>query len=291
MRRTLTALTLLVALVVPAACGKGENLLGTVKAAAATTSDTHTARMSARVEAERGALAKGMALDGVFDFDGHRARFTMDPSSLGLPIAQKVDAVFDYASGAVMYLHFPQFKAQLGKEWLKIDLDQALQSVGVDADLGSIVQKQSGDPTSGLQTLRGAVKVDEVGHEKVRGTDTRHVRATIDVHKAAEEAPAEVRADMRKLAGLYKTKTHDVDVWLDDDGRVRRMKVVSDPADLSLPTSTTVAGTDFGAMTITYELYDFGTAADITVPPADQVADTAELMQRAAGAAKAAGGD
>lgn len=289
MRRTLTALTLLLALAVPAACGKGESLLGTVKAAAATTTGTHTARMTAKVSAAQGAMAKGISLDGVFDFDHRQARFSMDPSSLGLPITTKIDAVFDYSSGAVMYLHLPQVEAQLGKAWLKLDLDQALKSAGVDADLGSILQKQSGDPTSGLQTLRGVVKVDEIGHEDVRGTDTRHVRATIDVDKAAEEAPADLRPDLRKLASYYKKKTHDVDVWLDGEGRVRRMRIVSDPADLSLPTSTTAPAANTGPMTVTYELYDFGTKADITVPPTDQVADMSDLMQRAQARAGAGG--
>ena len=58
-----------------------------------------------------------------------------------------------------------------------------------------------------------------------------------------------------------------VEVWIDDDGIVRRMK-------------QTFGGNSSGLqmnMTMTSDLYDFGTDVNVEEPPADEVVDFSEL--------------
>jgi hypothetical protein len=68
-------------------------------------------------------------------------------------------------------------------------------------------------------------------------------------------------------SGVRKVPT---EVWVDDDGRVRRMKLSYDDMQ--------VAPGQRGDMAMTMELYDFGVAVAIQPPPARQVVDFETLM-------------
>ena len=101
----------------------------------------------------------------------------------------------------------------------------------------------------------------------------------VDVDKAAAAAPARIRRAMRRMAGLYLVKTFPVDVWLDKDNEVRRYEQVTDPAKLKLPEATRAAVSASGPISIHIELFDFGSPVEAQVPPADQVADVAQLQR------------
>jgi hypothetical protein len=60
------------------------------------------------------------------------------------------------------------------------------------------------------------------------------------------------------------------EVWVDDDGLVRRMKLAYD--------DMRFAAGQRGDMAMTMELYDFGVDADVEPPPARQVVDIEQLM-------------
>ena len=85
---------------------------------------------------------------------------------------------------------------------------------------------------------------------------TRHLRATLDL-SGAQAAPAASFEARLVAAGIDALP---VDVWLDDAGVVRRLRVSLDSA---------------GTMTTTFDVYDVG--ADVTVepPPADRVVEVA----------------
>lgn len=105
----------------------------------------------------------------------------------------------------------------------------------------------------------GAEATDGAGEEaaaRLRAVATRHLRATLDLSgaQAAPEASFEARLVAAGIDAL------PVDVWLDDAGVVRRLRVSLDSA---------------GTMTTTFDVYDVG--ADVTVepPPADRVVEVA----------------
>ncbi len=270
---------LLVALILAAgACGGsgGASALQTVQAAATKTSAASTADLSATIKSDTGPFAKGLTYTGGFDFAAHRGRLQFDPAALGIPgVSGNLEAVFDFSSGLVVYVHFPALASRLGgKSWLKVDA-AALSARATGVDLNSLLQGQSSDPASGLRLLAGATQVTKVGSESVRGTPTTHFHVIIDVDKAAASAPPQSQAAMRKLADLYTVKTIPVDAWLDSSNRVRRSVMVIDTANLKLPSGPSKPT---GKFTITTELFNFGAAVDATPPPADQVADFSKLL-------------
>ena len=261
--------------------------LAMVQASASTTADAGTAHVSVTVKGAAGPLANGITVDGGFDFARHRAQLELDPSKFGVTGVGPIEAVEDYSSGIVVYMRFPpQLTAQLGgKPWVKLDLGALLSQAGIDVNLGSLTQGQSDDPTSGLRLLRGADSVVNVGTEQVRGVTTTHYRLVVSLDKAIANAPADQRDALTKLATLYTIHTFPVDVWLDGQGRVRRLQQIVDTSTLRLPPAATAGGASranpfVGPITTTYEVYDFGTPVDVTIPAPDQVTDLNAVLRQ-----------
>jgi hypothetical protein len=92
-----------------------------------------------------------------------------------------------------------------------------------------------------LAKLRSAsLETERLGSEDVRGEDAVHYRMTVNCNEADLGCPSE---------------TTDVDVWIDDDGLVRRASFADDGAD------------------ITAEFFDFGIPVEVEEPAAAQVVD------------------
>jgi hypothetical protein len=182
--------------------------------------------------------------------------------------------------GTTVYEHVPEVAAAAGREWIRIDLDRLAEAVGVEG-LAELVQLQSIDPSAGLQYLRGASdSVRTVGKESIRGVRTTWYEATVDVEKAAAGAPAVQQRTIRSAKELFGISTIPTDVWIDGDGRVRRMK---QSIDYSAAGSSErfPAGSLPKSMEVTVEFYDFGAPVSVTIPPAEEVADYAEILDRA----------
>ena len=121
-----------------------------------------------------------------------------------------------------------------------------------------------------------------VGKEAIRGTDTTHYRLVVNLDKAIAQAPASQRDALTKLTNLYTIHTFPVDVWLDAQGRLRRFQQTIDPSTIHLPAGLSGPANPFaaGPVTVTYELYDFGSQVDVNIPPADQVTDLNQLIRQ-----------
>jgi hypothetical protein len=266
-----------------AACTPAEaSPLAMVQAASHTTVMAETARISMVIN---GGAMDDVSFDGVLDLAAERIQLTLDPSELGIPGATgPIDTVLDYRDKAVQYIRFPGLADEFGgKHWVMIDLGAALKSACPDLDLTGLLQAQSGDPTSGLSMLEGAEKVTKLGDDVVRGVTTTHYKVILDLAKAAEAAPPAERAAMRKLAGMYKSTEQSADVWIDDEGRVRRLEQEIDFDALELPPclqSTQPEETNpfDGAMSFAFEMYDFGAAPSVELPRAGDVVDAAKAL-------------
>jgi hypothetical protein len=212
--------------------------------------------------------AAPIKIDGEADFSAHRGHMLIDLSQFGLP-GPPIDAVFD---NAIVYEKFPPaLGAALppGKSWVKVDLATAGQSVGVDSGLG---QAQAGDPSQTLDYLRGVTgNVARVGTDDIRGTHTTHYRTTVDLRKAADQSPT-ARDAINSTIKLLGSSSQPLDVWIDAQGRVRRIHYT---VDLSKSKATTPSIP--GSATFTLDLFDFGVPVQATIPPADQIADLSAL--------------
>lgn len=268
---------LCLALVGGGACGgDGEKTPQQVLASApAETVEARSSKVALNVSVDGGAETVDFKGDGVFDFKAQRGRLVLDLSSLGIPGAGGTTEIVFNADIVFMKLPFdlPQLKE---RPWVKIDLRELDELTGID--VSQLRQIQSNDPTAALNYLRGVTdKVTVVGREDVRGQETTHYKALIDLKKAAEEVPAELKDDINQIIDQLGSQTIDSDVWIDDEGRLSKLRYSVDLAKVSAPTKKGEAAPK-GLLTATFELFDFGTEAEVTDPPSDQVTDLKDLI-------------
>ncbi|MDX6491107.1 MAG: hypothetical protein QOD43_1352 [Gaiellaceae bacterium] len=176
--------------------------------------------------------------------------------------ATTVDTI---SNGAVLYLRSPVFAQAIpaGKSWVRVDLATLAKQNGVD--LGSLVDSNP-TPNGALAYLRGSTgKVQELGKEKVKGEDTTHYRATIDLEQAAKRAKGSTKQSIRRVIDVAGVTKLPVDVWVGADGYVRKV------------TYAQHSGKSQSAR-ITMEMYDFGSPVTITAPPAVTVIDFQKML-------------
>lgn len=263
----ITAVILSVLLVLPG-CTQASAQERIAQAPAATV-ESGTARTTLTMAMTGGAQDVTITAEGVVDLQGQRASMTMD---LGEATAQSGMGSMEMINdGTIVYMKLSNAE-QLGlpTPWLKMDLEQmeGMQGMGE-------LQQLNNDPAKSMEMLRGVSgDVEEVGTEEIRGEPTTHYRATMDLEKAAEQAPDEARATIRYQIDQLGTSTVPVDVWIDEEGRLRRQTF---DMDLSNIEGAGVEGAP-QAMRMEMELFDFGTEVEIEPPPEDQVTDFAELQ-------------
>ncbi len=253
--RYLSVLLLLVA-----GCGGAASPdLSGVALAVKQTENAGTARFELALEGGQASFAA----QGAFDFDEQQTSMTIDLGSLGVALGQDdptLDAVLD---GKVFYVRFPSQTGFIrpGRPWLKLDLEEVAAKSGTD--LSRLDQLSYADPTQALAYLQGAGELAEVGKEDVRGVETTHYKGTIDLEEAVANAPAEQREQLERLLEQSSVTDLPAEAWIDGDGYLRRLT-------LSLS----------GAMTMSLELFDFGSDVDIDVPSDDEVTDLSQLVAK-----------
>jgi hypothetical protein len=268
--------------------GEGDVVIQDALASAAvSTLDAGSARMSMRMTMAGAGVPEGAVItaDGVMDFESGAVSMTMDmgpllammePSEAGdVPGDLTVEMrMVDY----VMYMRFPEsLRGEAGglpTPWVSIDLRSSLDDMGLSEDL--LDQYAQNDPTQYLQYL-GAVSsgVEEVGRERVRDVDTTHYRAAIDLTKAIDQVPQEVKdrlgldrdalaetfEEMQTQFGISELPT---EAWIDDDGLLRRMRIEMGAAGVG--------------MKVEMDLFDYGVAVDVVAPPAGEVTDLLSML-------------
>jgi hypothetical protein len=235
------------------------NLSATLGATEAQTS----ARVAMDVSFEGLPADQGMSLDGdgVMMLDGSKMELTASMAAAG----EDVDMEMRLVDG-VLYAKFSGFD-DAPDGWVK--LSAAELGVGGGSALGP-----ASDPTQFLDYLNGiATTVDEVGTEKVRGVTTTHFRAAIDLAHALdrEDLPPDVRRQLQSALGSLGVAipAMPADVWVDDLGRMRKMRLLMDFGSML---GGMVGGETSGMiMSITIELYDFGTPVEVEAPPAEEL--------------------
>jgi hypothetical protein len=203
---------------------------------------------------------------GFQDVRGRKAEIHMD-----IPGAGRVDTVVD---DLVMYLRLPeQLRGALpgDQEWIRVDLRKALSGAGIDLD--AMTGMTGTDPAAQLQQLKATSDIEKVGTEDVRGVSTTHYRGTIDLHEVPDVVPADQRETARRSIDKLLEQTGGdgtipVELWVDGDDRVRRLR-------------ETIPNEQAGDMEMTMELYDFDAREQVEIPDAG---DTVDLTDEAASA-------
>src|SRR5512132_1293461 len=255
---------LLALALVAAGCGSGSSLaLDPVASAADRTLEKGTGRFDLQTAFTLPLLGKStLSGEGSFDNAKQAMDVTMNVQGGGAGMPSAVELRLLHTA---MYMRLDELPAggQLpkGKSWVKVDLERALKTLGVD--LANLGVGQS--PTGVLAQLRGSTNTQKVGTETIDGVRTTHYRGTVDVQDALDQATAKERKALRRL--LDEAKAHGIDatsttfdVWVGDDGLVRRL--------------TQQVGS-VGQVTMTFSHY--GEPVQIAAPPAEETIDLSDL--------------
>ncbi|MFF7970285.1 hypothetical protein [Streptomyces sp. NPDC007905] len=223
---------------------------------------------TARMTVTSKVVADGQALtghgSGVADLKDGASRLSL--TSQGTTIEQRVvdGAVYQKPSGA------QRGAVPDGKTWMKIDLARLARK-------GSAARSQVSDPAEPVRYLKsvGSEHVTRVAAQTLDGTRTTHYRVTVPV-SALAQGNAGQEQELRRQLGKSSLP---VDLWLDEQGRMRQESVR-----LTLhPLKQRTPGHEDAEMTSTTVLRfkDFGTEAEVTAPPAKDTVDVTDRMTRA----------
>ena len=238
-----------------------------------------SARVSyvALFEADAARTSVSLTGEGVFDLSQKRGRMLFDMAGMMASDppegAEDVEMIVD---GSLLYLQMPFLADVLpeSRPWIKVDLEAAVRSNRTD--LVQFTQLSQGDPTQAIELLRGVTReVEEVGTERVRGTATTHYEAALDLSRVARATPAESMPSMQTLLARSESSELPADVWVDRQGRLRRLRYTLDLRDGSVTSEVSAT-----AMAVTMELFDFGVAVDVTPPAEERVIDLLGLAQQ-----------
>jgi hypothetical protein len=286
LRSTLFALPLLLAPAL-AGCGDEASAAEIVRSAPEATVEASTARMSFQVgmPSMAGVGDGTMTGEGLMDFERQIGSMTFDLGPLMEAsgeqpppgMATEMEVIFD---GTVFYMRFPMLAAAFGpeaegKEWIKIDLDSAAADMGFDL---SQLEQLGNDPRQQLAYLTGVSDdIEDLGEEVVRDTETTHYRGTASMDAAFDQLEEQGLVDVeqfRKTVGELGIDEVPFDVWIDDEGRARRMKMT-----MPMPPQS---GVKDGQIDLTMEMFDFGTDVDIQPPSPDITLDVTDMAAQAA---------
>ncbi|MGA5900403.1 hypothetical protein [Streptomyces venetus] len=224
-----------------------------VRSAYDRTAEEDTAKVKLRVQTSAQGRSETANGQGAVDLEDGDSVLTL--AVRGQRIEQRV-------IDQVLYQKMPKGQAPGGKPWIKIDLGK------VAAERGTGDQSLS-DPARSAAYAKAITDKDvtKKGTATIDGVRTTRYRVLVDV---AELPDGDT---LRKQVG----PTLPMDVWLDDEGRMRRQQI--DMAVKAAPGSTqrssTDASTSPGKVTVrtVMDFTGFGTEVEADPPPAGQVTD------------------
>jgi hypothetical protein len=274
-RRLVSLLCVALCAMVVAGCGLGGDTLSfdPVASAASKTVDYQSARVdfSATVNVEG---VGGMAFSGAGIFDGHtrtgalnmRFRFPADVQAQLGGADPTMQMIMDGRHGLVMYMRSPLFRTLAADKWIKLDMEKLMKQRGID--LSSIMSANQADPSQSLHMLMASSDAHPIGYDRVRGVFTTHYTLNIDLGKLAKtnKELGKMYGTLRKLTGVT---SYPADAWIDDQGRVRRLKI---DMSFNVPTGGAIQ------MSMTEDLYAFGVKVNVQPPNPSDVFDASALL-------------
>jgi hypothetical protein len=244
-----------------AACGSG---MGSSLEEAADATGAETSRVDFVYRAEDTETEKEFVFrsTGLFDYPGERGVMTTsDP----LPFFGEDFQLREIRLiGQTAYWRW----ALKGKTyWMK---QSPLRKSGDPAEL---LIPGPGTPTKPTDVLTRVLMAsegnEELGQEDIRGEQTTHYRARVNLEELVKQVPANERPP-DELMQQFGGPVIPVDVWIDGESRLRKI-VIRRPK---------IAEDDFSgpALTRTVELYDYGVEVDVQ-PPEGELISEEEFME------------
>lgn len=242
--------------------GDGDGPLNAIAAAAEKTRDQPGGRAVMHSVVTKPGRSAPFTMTGRFAFDAEdrtQGVITAPQTESGGPMT--MDVVTD---GTVMYMRSSRFGTLPGgHDWMALDL-----SLGDELDTSVPANVDAKGELALLESVSDDVQ--KLGKEDVRGVPTTHYRGTIGVSdqvKRMREEGADTVASFTEKDG----SPLQVEVWIDADGLVRRMRLVhSQPAE---------EGEEAMTMDMRIDFFDFGFEPEIDVPDSREVFDATDLAK------------
>ncbi|MBC9728118.1 hypothetical protein [Streptomyces sp. TRM68367] len=140
-------------------------------------------------------------------------------------------------------------------KWVRVD-------TGTLSD-GNLVTGGATDPFAAAEVLRGTRTATYVGRTELAGTEVRHYRGTADLTDAAQHASAGNKGPLGAAAKGFATAEVPFDAYLDDAGRIRKLR-----HRFSFVNGREKSPVDVASTTL---LYDFGVPARVRLPAAGDI--------------------
>lgn len=128
---------------------------------------------------------------------------------------------------------------------------------------GNLVTGGATDPFTAAEVLLGTRTATYVGRTEVAGTGVRHYRGTADLGDAARRASEGNKGPLKAAADGFATAAVPFDAYLDDEGRIRKVRHRFSFLNGQQKSPVAVASTTL--------LYDFGAPARVRLPEADDI--------------------
>ena len=266
-RQIALALALIGSVVALAGCSVTKAIDPIAGAATKTEQDGAKLALSASVTTPAGETYS-LTASGVLDKQQGDVTVNL-PGSSSQPSSQVELRYLEENGDLVLYVNSAELSSRLpgDKPWVRVDLQQLGEKLGVD--VGKLLDGANTNPGQILDLLQSTGSVSTVGTETVDGTSTTHYKATIQLDQLAGKLGGSVgQVAYDELVSKGAPSTIPVDVWIGDDGLVRRV---------TIDDSLTVSG-QTASVKVQLDVSDYGAVANVTAPPSDQVFDVSGLI-------------
>ncbi|WP_306308375.1 hypothetical protein, partial [Streptomyces sp. NL15-2K] len=233
--------------------GRGGDPVETLHRAADTLVDAGSSKARTSMEMATGGTRVTIRGEGVYDFGERLGRLKVllpqDPagSSERRPITELL------APGALFMKN--RGAGVPADKWVRVDTATLSD--------GNLVTGGVTDPFAAAEVLRGTRTATYVGKTEIAGTEVRHYRGTADLGAAARGASAGNKGPLAAAAKGFATAEVPFDVYLDDEGRIRKVRHRFSFANGQQKGTVAVASTTL--------LYAFGVPVDVRLPVAGDI--------------------
>lgn len=227
--------------------------VGTLHRVADTLVAAGSSRAQTSLEMATGGTRVTIRGEGVYDFRRQlgRLRVVLPQDPAGASEHRPITELL--APGALFMKH--RGAGVPDDKWVRVDTATLSD--------GNLVTGGATDPFAAAELLRGVRDAEYVGKDEVAGVPVRHYRGTADLALAARGATAGNRASLAAAAEGFATAEVPFDVYLDEQGRVRKVRHRFSFVNGERRSVVAVASTTL--------LYDFGAAAVVRLPEAGDI--------------------
>ncbi|MEW2812596.1 hypothetical protein AB0929_36830 [Streptomyces massasporeus] len=246
-----------------ASAGTREQGTRAVRSAYDRTAEEDTAKVKLRVQTSARGASETANGQGAVDLDDGDSVMTLTVQ--GQRIEQRV-------IDQVLYQKMPKGQAPGGKPWIRIDLGKVAGQQGTGG-------RSMSDPAQSAAYAKAITDKDvtKKGSATVNGVKTTHYRVSVDVARLPHGDT------LREQVG----PTLPMDVWLDDEGRMRRQQIdmtVKAPEATQRSSSGASSAPEKVTVRTVMDFTDFGTEVEADAPPAGQVTDmTGKALEQGKG--------